>query len=512
MTPGKAVIIGSGLSGLTSAVLLAEHGWQVTVLEAHAIPGGLMQRFRRGPYWFDTGFHFITGSDPGGIFRRIAKRLGILEGMRFLPLDVDAQYRIHIPGEPAFDFPVGLDASAHALCARWPDQASAIHRFFAQLMGAMGATQWLDIIVPAGTPAPEVDAHGSISAILDHCGVSGRAKQVIGCLASILAMKPERCPLDLYAGFAGTALAGSWRAEGGGEAITAPLVGRLRALGGRLALRRGATRIHWSDRAVTGVEDERGELHACDLCIATCHPAETLRLTGADGFRPGLAERIRDTPDSDSAVLVYAALDRAPLALGRRHHFARLGNREADLGDVYYLAPSNFHETEAEQRDHPYLEAMLWVPCDSVAAWSASRRGARPAEYAAWKAEREREILETVTRIHPEIAGTITRTWSSSPLTVRFYTGSRNGAAMGLSHDIGHLGTEPMQRRNRLKNLCFAGQSIGHPGVVGTMIGAFILLENILGEDLRAQVMAGTGPAARPPDSRPDQHASTATP
>ena len=79
---------------------------------------------------------------------------------------------------------------------------------------------------------------------------------------------------------------------------------------------------------------------------------------------------------------------------------------------------------------------------------------------------------------------------------------------MGLSHDIGHLGTEPMQRRNRLKNLCFAGQSIGHPGVVGTMIGAFILIENVIGEDLRAQVMAGVGP----PPSPSDQSASTATP
>src|SRR4051812_27524844 len=151
----RAVIIGSGLSGLTSAVLLAEHGWAVTVLEAHAVPGGLMQRFRRGPYWFDTGFHFITGSEPDGIFRRIAKRLGILERMTFLPLDHQAQYRIHIPDEPAFDFPVGIDACERALAARWPDQVEAIGRFMGQLRGAMGATHWLDTLVPAGTPPPD---------------------------------------------------------------------------------------------------------------------------------------------------------------------------------------------------------------------------------------------------------------------------------------------------------------------------------------------------------------------
>ncbi|MBA2482519.1 MAG: NAD(P)/FAD-dependent oxidoreductase [Planctomycetes bacterium] len=496
MIPGRAVIIGSGLSGLTAGVLLAEHGWQVTILEAHAIAGGLMQRFRRGPYWFDTGFHFITGSDPDGIFRRIARRLGILESMRFLPLDEDSQYRIHIPGEAHFDFPVGLEASRRALCARWPEQAEAITLFFADLVGQMGATQWLDSIVPAGSPPPVHDPHDSVATILERCGVSGRAKEVIGCLASILAMKPERCTLDLYAGFAGTALAGSWRAEGGGEAMVKPLVERFRALGGRLALKRPATSIQWQDRLVTSVTDAKGEVHPCDMAISTCHPAETLRLTGIDGFRSSLAERIQATPDSDSAVLVYAALSRPPLELGRRHHFARMTTAENPDGDLYYLSPSNFHDQAEDQARNPYLEAMLWVPCDAVAAWRDSVAGKRPEAYEAWKDARTREILAAVTGLHPEIAGTITRTWASTPLSVQHFTRSRNGAAMGLSHDIGWLGSEPIPRRNRLKNLCFAGQSIGHPGVVGTMIGAFILVENIVERDLRAEVAAAAAPSA----------------
>jgi all-trans-retinol 13,14-reductase len=487
----RAVVIGSGLSGLTCAVLLAEHGWKVTVLEAHAVPGGLMQRFRRGPFWFDTGFHFITGSEPDGIFRRIARRLGILGRMEFLPLDESAQYRIHIPGEAPFDFPVGIDASAAAVARRWPEQAEATGAFFAQLKGAMAATQWLDQLVPGAQPI-EAGMHDAVAAILDRCGVTGRPKQVIGCLASILAMRPEACPLDLYAGFAGTALCGSWRAEGGGEAMVRPLVERFAELGGRLALRRAAERIVWTERMAESVIDAKGETHPCELCISTCHPAETLRLTGSDGFRPSLAERIEATPDSDSAVLVYAALDREPTGLGRSHHFARLGDRDRDdAGDLYYLAPSNFHETVEERRAHPYLEAMLWVPTASVAAWRDSRRGARPPEYEAWKSERVREILETVYTLHPEIRGTVVRTWASTPLSVQHYTRSRNGAAMGLSHDLGWLGSEPMPRRNRLRNLCFAGQSVGHPGVVGTMIGAFILCESILGRDLRAEVFAG---------------------
>ena len=58
------------------------------------------------------------------------------------------------------------------------------------------------------------DSKLSVAEILDRCGVTGRAKEVIGCLSAILAMRPERCPLELFAGFGGTALTGSWRAEG----------------------------------------------------------------------------------------------------------------------------------------------------------------------------------------------------------------------------------------------------------------------------------------------------------
>ena len=42
-----AVIIGSGVSGMTAAIILAKEGRRVLVLEQHSKPGGLMQHFRR---------------------------------------------------------------------------------------------------------------------------------------------------------------------------------------------------------------------------------------------------------------------------------------------------------------------------------------------------------------------------------------------------------------------------------------------------------------------------------
>jgi all-trans-retinol 13,14-reductase len=472
----SALIIGAGPSGLTSAVLLAEQGWQVTVLEQHAIPGGLLQRFRRGPYWFDTGFHFITGGGPGGPFRPLAERLGILDRIRFLPHDLERQFRIHLPDGGVVDLPAGIDACEAACSARWPEQRDGFVRFFAELRGCLAAKPWLAMLVPMDTPPPTIDYNLPVADVLDRCGVSGLAKEVLGCLTGILAMKMERTPMALYAAFAGTSISGSWRAEGGGEAVIEPLVQRLKELGGTLLLNRAVTRIEFSEREVTAIEDVKGNRHTADLYLATCHPAEILRLTGPGGMRPSLEERIRDTPDSASVVLVYAGLSQPPAALGRSHHFARIRGDD----DLYYLAPSNFEES----CEHPYLEAMVWVPGGSVAQWRETRKGRRPEDYEAWKRAWEQEILAAITALHPELAGTVTRVWSSSPLSVTDYVRSRSGAAMGLSHDVGHVGTEPMPRRSRLKNLFFAGQSIGHPGVLGAMIDGFVMAGAIVGKDL----------------------------
>jgi all-trans-retinol 13,14-reductase len=472
----SALIIGSGVSGLTSAVLLAEQGWQVTVLEAHAIPGGLMQRFRRGPYWFDTGFHFITGGGPNGPFRPLAERLGILKDIHFLQHDLQKQFCVHIPGGQTIDLPTGIDECENSCRQYWPEQGEALTRFFAELRGCLAQKIWLAMLVPATTPPPTIDPNTSVSEVLDRCGVFGLAKEVLGCLAGILAMKPEHTPMGLFAAFAGTSLSGSYRAEGGGESVIKPLVARLKELGGTLLTNRAAARINFDEREVTAIEDVKGNQHQADLYLATCHPAEIMRLTGPGGMRPSLEERIRDTPDSDSVILVYAALNKPPTELGRSHHFAQMNGSN----DLYYLAPSNFYTEEKL----PYLEAMVWISGEAVAQWRTTTKGKRPADYEAWKRSREQEILGEICARHPSLAGTITRVWSSTPLSVYDYVRSRHGSAMGLSHNVGHLGTDPLPRRNRLKNLFFAGQNIGHPGVLGAMIDGFVIASAIVGKEL----------------------------
>ena len=74
-----AVIIGSGLGGLLSGVILSRAGYRVTVLEKAAQPGGCLQSFVREGLRFETGFHSVAGLEEGGPLERIFRPLGLMD-------------------------------------------------------------------------------------------------------------------------------------------------------------------------------------------------------------------------------------------------------------------------------------------------------------------------------------------------------------------------------------------------------------------------------------------------
>lgn len=61
--PYDAIVIGSGVGGLTAASFLAQEGQRVLVLEQHQIAGGCCHTFELGGYRFGTGECWVKESD-----------------------------------------------------------------------------------------------------------------------------------------------------------------------------------------------------------------------------------------------------------------------------------------------------------------------------------------------------------------------------------------------------------------------------------------------------------------
>ncbi|RYZ76854.1 MAG: NAD(P)/FAD-dependent oxidoreductase, partial [Proteobacteria bacterium] len=136
MEQADVVIIGSGISALTSAALLAKKGKSVIVLEQYSKPGGYMHSFKRFGLTYDSGAHYFGSLDKGQPFRILLEYLNVLndEGFKqtFLELDPKAFDVFKFP-DGDVSFPRGYDNVISELSSLFPNERHAIKTYFDEI-------------------------------------------------------------------------------------------------------------------------------------------------------------------------------------------------------------------------------------------------------------------------------------------------------------------------------------------------------------------------------------------
>ncbi|MCR5079134.1 MAG: FAD-dependent oxidoreductase [Bacilli bacterium] len=75
----KVIIVGGGLSGLTSGIYLLDNGYDVHVYEKHSIPGGQCTGWTRQGQYIDGCAHWIVGTHPKSSLHPVLKHIGAIE-------------------------------------------------------------------------------------------------------------------------------------------------------------------------------------------------------------------------------------------------------------------------------------------------------------------------------------------------------------------------------------------------------------------------------------------------
>ena len=70
------IIIGGGISGLTSAALLSRAGLSVCLLETESRPGGYLAGFDRKGFRFDSAIHWLNNCDEHGWVAKVFQLIG----------------------------------------------------------------------------------------------------------------------------------------------------------------------------------------------------------------------------------------------------------------------------------------------------------------------------------------------------------------------------------------------------------------------------------------------------
>lgn len=81
-----AIIIGSGLAGLSSGAKLARAGKKVLLIEQHHLVGGCATQFKRKEYRFEVSLHELNGLDENEHLYKMYKDLNALENLTFLEI------------------------------------------------------------------------------------------------------------------------------------------------------------------------------------------------------------------------------------------------------------------------------------------------------------------------------------------------------------------------------------------------------------------------------------------
>lgn len=487
----KVVIIGGGLGGLTTGAFLAKEGYEVTVLEKNLAIGGGLQCFKRRGVIFETGMHILGGFMPGHNMHKICTYLGIIDKMHIRNTDADCidSVTFGTEGETYF-LPRGKKEFETYLAALFPGEAAGIGKY----MDAMwGLSQEVDLFYLR---------HNENSFLNEHSGdfllPADRfiAKYITDpLLCELLAyMNP------MYGGVAGHTPAfvhalinvlyinGSSMFEGGSQQMADALADIITDAGGAIHSGDAVTEIAVSDRIIEQVATKSGKKYTGDLYISDLHPCTLLGLLPENTFSRSYRMRLQEIPNSYSSFSVYIKFKEDarrpyinhPCYYMEKHGYVwRLGEYDEasfPAGFMYMTPPSCGQGKYAER-----MTVNCPMPFSAVEKWKETTTGFRTDEYKEWKDRITKRIIEKLERIMPGLGGDIDFCFASTPLTIRDYYGTKEGALYGYNRDCENMVFSQLPIATKIKNLLLTGQNINLHGICGVPLTAIETAECIVG-------------------------------
>ncbi len=486
-----AIIIGSGMAGLTSAILLSMHGYRVTVHEQHFRPGGLLHRFFRQGAAYDTGFHYCGGIAHRDIFGRALRHLGVFDKLPFQPLDPDGFDRLVFP-EFEFRVPVGLDRYRDRLVETFPHERAGIDAVIADMRAAIDQ-YGLYVYKTDVNPVEFLRWEGvSLAEVLRR---HVRDPDLIAVLAGqgvLYGVPPEDAPFGLHSVVMDHFLRGAYRIGGGGDRLAREMVSRLKELGGTLRLRSRVTGILVEKRTARGVRLESGEEQRADLVICNAHPRLVLDLLPEDAVRPAYRNRVLEQQVGLAHLGAYLALSGPAPSIGNAniYRYYTLDSADAFCGISPDYTPFYFATAPGEApvdkdapqtRRHNVVLLLTSLPWEAVSRWAGTPTGQRPPEYTELKETLLRRLVASLVADHPDLADRIERVEGSTPLTTQHYTTSPFGAMYGHFHSVAQMGLYRPSQAIRVRGCIQVGQGSFTPGVLGATMSAYYGCGFILG-------------------------------
>jgi all-trans-retinol 13,14-reductase len=517
--PYDALVIGSGIGGLTTAALLSELGWRVAVLEQHYTAGGATHSYDRAGYEWDVGVHYIGDMGKQTTVRRMMDFL-TQGNLGWAPMD--AHYDRFFIGDRVYDAVAGREAFRDNLVGYFPREAAAIDRYLELLSEVSRGmrTFSVDRTLPpwaAAVAGPILRSRLPRSFGRTTWEVLSEITQDPELIAVLtgqwgdLGLPPKRSSWVIQALVAKHYLHGGFYPIGGAWRIADTILPRIRATGGEVFTYARVEEIllrHGRVRSVRGVRMADGSEIACDRVISDAGVMNTFAhlLPAPARAQHGYDALLKTVKPSIGHLGVYIGLKGTAEELGlpKTNFWIYPGNDydgalDRFLADPHgpfpavYISFPSAKDPDFERR-HPgrsTIEIVAPAPYEIFEPWANTTWGKRGDDYEALKQSLGERLLEHLYDKLPQLRGRVDYWEVSTPLSMQWFCGYGRGELYGLDHDPGRMSQGWLRPRTRVPGLWLTGQDVMSCGVTGAMMGGMASAVAIAGARKMGPVLKG---------------------
>ncbi len=485
------IVIGAGVGGLTTAALLAQDGYRVTVLEAQTYPGGSASTFFHQGYRFEAGATVAGGFQPNGPHYIAGKMLDIDWPVH----KHDPAWVVHLPGHE-----IALTQDNADVLANFP----ATERFWRQ-QSAIADLGWR--MSAQGLPWPPRDlpellqlakvgllnfpadlrivpyALSTVKQWMQRAGAASDPAFVRFIDATLLIS--AQTTSDYVNGVYGAtamdlARQGVYHVKGGIGAIAETLVDKLRDLGGEIRYRQHVTRIKVENGRVTGIFTKKGRRTTretflpADFVVANTTPWSLDDLLG-DASAASLRREVQRRPDTQGAFVLHLGLDASKLPQGIPDHHQIVRSLEGAMGEGETLYVSMSPEWDSSRAPEGQRAVTISTHTQVQQWWDLLERD--ETAYYARKDEYAEKMIGYVDEVLPGFKSAVTLCMPGTPVTYQFYTLRQKGMVGGFPQTSLFRARGP---RTGIPNLRLVGDSI-FPGqsTAGVTLGGIRVARDI---------------------------------
>lgn len=489
-----ALVIGSGLGGLVSALILSREGMRVCVLEQHYKAGGNLQSFTRDGCVFDTGMHYLGSLDPGQYLHKYFDYLGIVDSLKLVRLDENAYDTITFDGDDSlYEMAMGYAPFTEHLLHHFPGEEKALQDYIKGIRSVVDHFPLYNISRAESYKLSPEALQGCAAEFLQKNIPDERLRNVLGGALSLYGGAPEKTPLYVHACMRDSLINSCWRPVDGSQQIAELLVEGILANGGEVRTSTRVERLNIDEGKVIAAVLEEGEEIAAENFISNAHPVATLKMIPEGKIRKIFRSRINSLPNTMGVFSLYAVLeeDSFPYLNTNYFHYTDkgiLGERSEGAwpSDFYFYTPA----TTLTRHYAESLVVMADMDYSLLKPWEHTQVNRRGEDYREFKDRMAEKMLERLEARLPGIRGKIKKYYTSTPLTFRDYTSTHEGSAYGIMKDCHDPLRSIILPRTRISNLLFTGQNLNLHGVLGVTASAVITCSELLGLEYLSKKIA----------------------